>query len=137
MKSTFKGHSDQINCLRLNGSLENATLLASGCEGGQCRLFDLKTLKPIRGSKLGSSITSIAFPHAEDSKIIYLSSGNQVHSFDLREPTPLILDSPSRSFNFSNDEINQVCLKFLRPHYCRFQYIPTDTFWQQLMTRES
>ncbi len=128
----LKGHRDSVVCL----AWDHASRLASGSDDGTCRIWDLRTCKPVRclngfGGEpvricsgydvlychrcvylppnvlpVWSQVTSVAFNPDLDYSI-WAAAGPQIFTYDLRGDA-VVLAAPEARLDFNQDEINQV-----------------------------
>ncbi|XP_077988092.1 WD repeat-containing protein 53-like [Glandiceps talaboti] len=94
------GHTDTILCL--DSSTNGVT--ASGGQDGRCCLWTSEGKVINTLDKFDEDITSICFCQKDSSKF-YLSSGNHIQSYDLKN-----LKEPVCSYSFNQEEINQITL---------------------------
>ena len=101
------GHEESVLCLVAN----NGGLLSGGEQGELC-IWSLDGEAP-RKVKVGDGeddITSICCSQQRPHEI-YTSCGQAVHQFDMRR-----LDGPVHTFNYNEDEINQIALNEKETH---------------------
>ncbi|KAI7898169.1 WD40-repeat-containing domain protein [Cokeromyces recurvatus] len=83
-------------------------ILATGSDDNTCRIWDLNSKRVIKGIKnLNEPVTSVKFAKKSSLPFLYLSSGRNIHTYDLRAEG-IILTEPAQSYQFSKDEINSI-----------------------------
>lgn len=99
----LKGHKSSTTCCI--ASNERPGFIATSGEDGCVCLFDLRCKDVLFVMNVGDNpISSLCFKQ-DNEDIIYVSSGNEVQSFDVHQAGSL---KPLQNYNYNQEEINQI-----------------------------
>ncbi|KAJ8024005.1 Activating molecule in BECN1-regulated autophagy protein 1 [Holothuria leucospilota] len=90
---TLSGHPRSVWCMNFHPS--SSELLASGCLGGQVRVWDLEGRSEVWNSKKGTTITSLSFHPYE--RLLLIATGNQILLWDWSKRNPIAAIETSSS----------------------------------------